>query len=233
MRKNVYWIFHKGKYIDKPFMRIDDCVRYIMKNGLYDEYETNYNSDLEIVDRFGNSYNPDGTKYISPIEKDSRRRGLREGYLLQKMLKKDESLLESLISKYGKDEVMNEVNAKTYFDAGRKSFVKGQFNRANRFYDAATRKFRRDEETEEFDITDDGFEVWLPKEEKSIKLYYDLDEDQMYVDDYFHSERILREVGPFSQEIRTEDRKIIRMILNYFKEFNPDSQYNKKAMYIA
>lgn len=140
---------------------------------------------------------------------------------------------ESLISKYGKDEVMNEVNAKTYFDAGRKSFVKGQFNRANRFYDAATRKFRRDEETEEFDITDDGFEVWLPKEEKSIKLYYDLDEDQMYVDDYFHSERILREVGPFSQEIRTEDRKIIRMILNYFKEFNPDSQYNKKAMYIA
>jgi hypothetical protein len=80
MRKNVYWIFHRGKYINKPFMNIDACLKYIKKNGLYDEYELNNNSDLEIVDRFGNSYNPDGTRYISRIEKDSRRIGLREGY---------------------------------------------------------------------------------------------------------------------------------------------------------
>ncbi len=146
------------------------------------------------------------------------------------MINKDIAILEGLTKKYGKDFILNELNASTYFDAGRRAIKKKQFNRGNEFYSAATDKFRTDNETNEFTITDEGFECWLPKGiNNGFKLYYDLDADAMYRLNKNREEEVLEDG---SEELRTYDRKIIRMIINYFNEFYRKSKYNDKNLYI-
>jgi hypothetical protein len=145
------------------------------------------------------------------------------------MLRRDKMILESLTNKYGKHNILNELNTKTYFNAGRKAFVKGQYNRSERFHDAATMKFRKDNDIENFIITDSGFACYIGDN----LISYDIDYDEMQMEDKLNPRSDYKVLSPFCQELRTEDRRLIRSILNYFKEFNPESVYNKKAIYIA
>lgn len=144
-------------------------------------------------------------------------------------LKKQNRLGESILS--NKRKHLNELNTQTYMNAARKAKQLNQFNRANRFANGAQTKFRRDNETNEINITTEGFEMYIPKGlNKPTEISYDLADDVISV--YYPEENTWDAVEPGDYILRTEDRKIIRTIINYFNEFNPDSKYNDKNLFI-
>lgn len=151
---------------------------------------------------------------------------------------KDKNLLESLIQKYGASNVnsainkLNELNSKTYMNAAIEARKRNQLNRTIRFASAANDTFKREEENSEIDIYDFGFMTYLDKGANPVlPIKYFIDKDLLIR--YNTNEKAWFEIKPGDDAMRTENRKQIRVIINYFKKFKSDSKYNNRDLWIA
>lgn len=115
------------------------------------------------------------------------------------------------------------------FDAGVEADKRGQTQRANKFFDAASSNFNRQHGHSRFGLNDNGFMVRLNDNDySSYWITYNLKKDEMY----FNNGAVKKYLEPNSPELRIDDRGLIRSILKYFNEFNQESKYNTKDIYI-
>lgn len=115
------------------------------------------------------------------------------------------------------------------FNAGVEADKRGQTQRANKFFDAASSNFNRQHGHSRFSLNDNGFIVRLNDNKQSeYWIMYNLKKDEMYIID----SGVKKYLEPNSPELRTNDRGLIRSILKYFNEFNQESKYNIKDIYI-
>lgn len=152
------------------------------------------------------------------------------------MLNNSKIILESLVEKYGKDAVLNAINeldARTYYNASKEADKRGQTYRAAKMRNATNNRLSRTTETSDgyVNICDGGFEFYLPD--------YDTNDDETGYYQYIEKrDRIVKDLSGSRKimepgEIRSRDRKFITKILKAFSIVNPDSKYNDRQLWIA
>ena len=149
-----------------------------------------------------------------------------------KASKTDSQILESLINKYGKDVILNELEAGTYYRASKEADKRGQMYRAATMRNAANNRLDRTSETSDgyVNICDGGFEFYLPDYDvmDGDTGYYQYIESRDRIVKSLNSSRKIMQPG----EIRSRDRKFIAKILKAFNAVNPDSQWNNRQLWI-
>ena len=151
------------------------------------------------------------------------------------MLNNSKIILESLVEKYGKDAVLNAINeldARTYYNASKEADKRGQTYRAAKMRNATNNRLSRTTETSDgyVNICDGGFEFYLPD--------YDTNDDETGYYQYIEKrDRIVKDLSGSRKimapgEIRSRDRKFITKILKAFSIVNPDSKYNNRQLWI-
>lgn len=145
----------------------------------------------------------------------------------------DSVILEGLIRKYGKNAILNELEAGTYYRASKEADKRGQTYRASRFRNMADMRLKRTSETSDgyVGICDGGFEFYLPDYdtadgEKSQYFQYIEKRDRIVKN--LDGSRQIMEPG----SMRSRDRKFITRILKAFAAVNPDSKYNDRQLWI-
>ena len=149
-----------------------------------------------------------------------------------KASKTDSQILESLINKYGKDVILNELEAGTYYRASKEADKRGQMYRAATMRNAANNRLDRTSETSDgyVNICDGGFEFYVPDYDvmDGDTGYYQYIESRDRIVKSLNSSRKIMQPG----EIRSRDRKFIAKILKAFNAVNPDSQWNNRQLWI-
>lgn len=124
------------------------------------------------------------------------------------------------------ERILNEIKSDTFLSAADKSSDRGQDERYSNFYDAF--KDRRNKELEE--IFGPGVATVLDRDRflfnnDNHEFMYNMYEDVFFCNGAW--------VSPGEKILRTNNRRFVRGMLEFFKRFKPDSQYNDKNLWIA
>lgn len=124
------------------------------------------------------------------------------------------------------ERILNEIKSDTFLSAANAANSRGQYDRRTDFYDAFLN--RRNQELEEIfgpDVasTLNGHQFFFFIEGREI-MY------NMNSDEFTYKGEL---VPPGSRKLRSSDRRFVRSLLEFFKRFRPDSQYNDRNYWIA
>ena len=159
---------------------------------------------------------------------------------MKKTIKLSENDLHSIITESVK-RVLNELDSQTYYNAGKKAYQLGQYDRSNNFKNYGNEVSKKEIETANneletndnrfnFKITSDGFKTVIDKnDEIHLLAAYDVNSDKLYVNDGYG----YKEIRPGHNVMRSNNRSLINKILQYFAKYKPDSKYNNKNYWIA
>lgn len=123
--------------------------------------------------------------------------------------------------------VLNELDSKTYYNAADKASALGQNERGYEFSKYADNRLTNElgANDEEIRFNFNGFTC------PELGLSYLKDRDKL--DIYASSQDGFIPLKPGDQKMRIKDRRLIKVILQYFNKYKPDSQYNNKNYWIA
>lgn len=144
---------------------------------------------------------------------------------MKKVIKISSNDLNNIIVESVKH-ILNELDARTYFNAGDKAFKLGQNHRGYDLYDHGTKMLN-------LDINQDGYNVKFNYNGFSYPeqhLYYELEHDDLSI---YNSGDGFVSLEPGDPKMRIKDRRVIKIILQYFAKYKPDSKYNNKNYWIA
>ena len=130
-----------------------------------------------------------------------------------------------------RENLLKELDSKTYNNAAKKSLYKGQRERFSNFNDYANERFHKENGNsyyESFDLDFDGFTLYLDDDGDKIELAYNINQDEIYLP--LENNEVIE---PGDILLHMKDRKLIKMVLQYFAKYKPDSKYNNKNYWIA
>lgn len=137
-----------------------------------------------------------------------------------------ESELKSIIHN-SVERILNEIKSDTFLSAANAANSRGQYDRRTDFYDAFLN--RRNQELEEIF----GPDVAYTMNGHQFVFLVDGTTEIVYnkkMDEFTYKGEA---VPAGSRKLRTNDRRFVRGILEFFKRFSPYSQYNNKDFWIA
>jgi hypothetical protein len=125
------------------------------------------------------------------------------------------------------ERILNEIKSDTFLSAANVAGFRGQYERRTDFLDAFLS--RRNQELEEIFGSDkattlNGNQISFTIDGNS-EFVYNINEDEFTYKG--------QSVPAGSRKLRSNDRRFVRGILEFFNRFKPDSQYNHKDMWIA
>ena len=125
------------------------------------------------------------------------------------------------------ERILNEIKSDTFLSAANAANSRGQYDRRTDFYDAFLN--RRNQELEEIFGPDVAYTMnghqFSFVINGSIEIMYNMNSDE-----FTYKGEV---VPPGSRKLRTNDRRFVRSMLEFFKRFRPDSQYNDRNDWIA